>query len=334
MSFYSNIARPVLFSLPPEKSQHLAELLLQQSLLWKAASKLFSFEDEILHTELAGLKLRNPIGLAAGFDKNIQFLSSMEYLGFGYVIGGTITKEPRPGNPSPRLLRSRKDKSLINSMGFPGEGLQAAAKRLQNLPVSPSAIRIVSISGTTIDDIVTCQTTIQTLCSAIEVNISSPNTAGLRIFQEKTHLLKLLEALNQNKKVPIFVKFPPFIDSHDKSMTTEIRDLIEACLKSEVDAITVANTIPVEDKRLAVGKGGLSGSKLFENTLSMINIIKSEYGDKINVNACGGVSTGDQVYQLIKAGANSIQLYTSLVYEGPGVVKDIKTDLARLLKSQ
>ena len=257
----------------------------------------------------------------------------MEHLGFGYVIGGTITKEPRTGNPSPRLLRSRKDKSLINSMGFPGEGLQAAAKRLENLPVNPSAIRIVSISGTTIDDIVTCQTTIQTLCSAIEVNISSPNTSGLRIFQEKPHLLKLLESLNQNKKVPIFVKFPPFIESQDKSMTTEIRHLIEACLKSEVDAITVANTIPVEDKRLAVGKGGLSGSKLFENTLSMINIIKSEYGYKIDVNACGGISTGDRVYQLIQAGASSIQLYTSLVYEGPGLVKDIKTDLARLLKS-
>ena len=124
------------------------------------------------------------------------------------------------------------------------------------------------------------------------------------------------------------------MDSQNKSMPAEISDLIEACLKSEVDAITVANTIPVEDTRLAVGKGGLSGSKLFENTLSMINTIKSEYGTKIEVNACGGVSTGEQAYQLIQAGANSIQLYTSLVYEGPGLVKDIKTDLARLLKSQ
>ena len=192
MSFYSNLARPALFSLPPEKSQHLVEILLRQSLLWKATSKLFSFEDEVLHTELAGLKLKNPIGLAAGFDKNIQFLSSMEQLGFGYVIGGTITKEPRSGNPSPRLLRIRKENSLINSMGFPGEGLQVAAKRLENLPVDPSAIRIVSISGTTIDDMVTCQTTIHTLCSAIEVNISSPNTAGLRIFQEKNLIIRLV----------------------------------------------------------------------------------------------------------------------------------------------
>ena len=297
-------------------------------------SKFFSFEDEVLHTELAGLKLKNPIGLAAGFDKNIQFLSSMEQLGFGYVTGGTITKEPRPGNPSPRLLRIKEDKTLINSMGFPGEGLQVAAKRLQNLPINPTAIRVVSVSGTTIEDIVACQTTIQTLCSAIEVNISSPNTAGLRIFQEKPQLVSLLEALNRNKKVPIFVKLPPFNASLDKSITVETRDLIETCLKCEIDAITVANTIPVDDTRLAVGRGGLSGSKLFENTLVMINTIKKEYGDQISVNACGGISTGAQAFKLIQAGANSVQLYTSLVYEGPGLVKNIKTDLAKLLKSQ
>tara|TARA_B100001179_G_scaffold79219_1_gene55916 strand:- start:2081 stop:2977 length:897 start_codon:yes stop_codon:yes gene_type:complete len=297
-------------------------------------SKFFSFEDEVLHTELAGLKLKNPIGLAAGFDKNIQFLSSMEQLGFGYVTGGTITKEPRPGNPSPRLLRIKEDKTLINSMGFPGEGLQVAAKRLQNLPINPTAIRVVSVSGTTIEDIVACQTTIQTLCSAIEVNISSPNTAGLRIFQKNPQLVSLLEALNRNKKVPIFVKLPPFNASLDKSITVETRDLIEACLKCEIDAITVANTIPVDDTRLAVGRGGLSGSKLFENTLVMINTIKREYGDEISVNACGGISTGAQAFKLIQAGANSVQLYTSLVYEGPGLVKNIKTDLAKLLKSQ
>ena len=297
-------------------------------------SKFFSFEDEVLHTELAGLKLKNPIGLAAGFDKNIQFLSSMEQLGFGYVTGGTITKESRPGNPSPRLLRIKEDKTLINSMGFPGEGLQVAAKRLQNLPINPTAIRVVSVSGTTIEDIVACQTTIQTLCSAIEVNISSPNTAGLRIFQKNPQLVSLLEALNRNKKVPIFVKLPPFNASLDKSISVETQDLIETCLKCEIDAITVANTIPVDDTRLAVGRGGLSGSKLFENTLVMINTIKKEYGDEISVNACGGISTGAQAFKLIQAGANSVQLYTSLVYEGPGLVKNIKTDLAKLLKSQ
>ena len=334
MSFYSNFARPALFSLPPEKSQHLIELLLRRNSVSKAMSKFFSFEDEVLHTELAGLKLKNPIGLAAGFDKNIQFLSSMEQLGFGYVTGGTITKDPRPGNPSPRLLRIKEDKTLINSMGFPGEGLQVAAKRLQNLPINPTAIRVVSVSGTTIEDIVACQTTIQTLCSAIEVNISSPNTAGLRIFQKNPQLVSLLEALNRNKKVPIFVKLPPFNASLDKSITVETRDLIEACLKCEIDAITVANTIPVDDTRLAVGRGGLSGSKLFENTLVMINTIKKEYGDEISVNACGGISTGAQAFKLIQAGANSVQLYTSLVYEGPGLVKNIKTDLAKLLKSQ
>jgi len=307
---------------------------LRRNSVSKAMSKFFSFEDEILHTELAGLKLKNPIGLAAGFDKNIQFLSSMEQLGFGYVTGGTITKEPRPGNPSPRLLRIKEDKTLINSMGFPGEGLQVAAKRLQNLPINPTAIRVVSVSGTTIEDIVACQTTIQTLCSAIEVNISSPNTAGLRIFQKNPQLVSLLEALNRNKKVPIFVKLPPFNASLDKSITVETRDLIEACLKCEIDAITVANTIPVDDTRLAVGRGGLSGSKLFENTLAMINTIKKEYGDEISVNACGGISTGAQAFKLIQAGANSVQLYTSLVYEGPGLVKNIKTDLAKLLKSQ
>ena len=334
MGFYSSIARPALFCLPPEKSQLLAELLLQQTTISKSFSKLFYFEDEILQTNLAGLKLKNPIGLAAGFDKNIKFLPSMEHLGFGYVTGGTITKEPRPGNPSPRLLRIKSDKSLINSMGFPGEGLESAATRLENLPRNPETIRVVSISGTTTKDIVACQTTIQRFCSALEINISSPNTAGLRIFQQKPKLLELLTALNQNKKVPIFVKFPPFQVNSKESIPEETQDIVEACIECDIDAVTLANTIPVEDKRLAVGKGGLSGAKLFENTLSMVKSLRVTYGSEILVNACGGISTGEQAFQLIEAGANTVQLYTSLVYGGPGLIKNIKTDLSRLLRAK
>ena len=155
----------------------------------------FHYSHPKLNTNFAGIELDSPVGLAAGYDKNCKYLSSLETFGFGYLIGGTVTFDPRPGNPKPRMIRIPKEKALVNSLGFPGKGLNAAVKVLNKQKMS-KAKRFISVSGTDISDIKQCIQQLEPFCSAIELNISSPNTKGLRIFQEYDNLKELIEEVN------------------------------------------------------------------------------------------------------------------------------------------
>ncbi len=339
MNLYRQIIRPLLFSVDPEKAQHILDYVLKNPNLWKIASGLFTYEDPILRTSVGGITLSNPIGLAAGFDKDCRILPSMELLGFGYVTGGTITKDPRPGNAKPRIIRIKERKAIINSLGFPGSGLEEVITRLATIPIIDStAKRILSISGTESADISECHRRLEKFASGIEVNISSPNTDGLRIFQKPDNLRSLIDEINQTRKSPLFIKLPPFcpLDEHgtqDNEMRDETLELVLASIELGANSVTIANTWPVEDSRLAVGKGGLSGGPLIRNTLSMVKSVSQEFGDKIDINACGGISTGQDIYQALKSGASTVQVYTSLVYEGPGLIKKMKKSLAAALKN-
>lgn len=333
MNLYKSLIRPILFFLEPETAQKFSEFALKRELIWKISKNLYEYNSELLETKLAGIHLNNPIGLAAGFDKDCQVLSSLETFGFGYLTGGTITREARLGNPKPRMLRLNSQNGLINSLGFPGGGLQSAVKRLSKLPnvSKESSKRIISISGTTEDDILHCHSAVEKFSSGIEINISSPNTAGLRIFQQPENFRSLIEHVNEKRTRPIVIKLPPFNAQLDDSQTNSILELISICVDLDVDAVTAGNTHPVLDNRLAVGNGGLSGATIFDNTLAMVKKITKEFGSKIAINACGGISTGQQTYQLLRHGATTVQLYTSMVYEGPGLIKKVKKDLVKAL---
>jgi len=289
----------------------------------------FEFHSDLLASKVAGLSIPNPVGLAAGYDKNCKFLSSLEKLGFGYVMGGTITKDPRPGNPKPRVIRLKSQKALINALGFPGNGLEKALLEMSSLKGRPQeSIRIFSVSGTDISDISECHQRLEPSCNAIELNISSPNTSGLRVFQEPSKLRSLLQAINEHRNKPLLVKMPPY--ESNKGIDENALNLARVCIEEKVEGLTVSNTIPIEHSGLAIGKGGLSGSPLFENTISMVETYKNEFQDKIEINACGGISNGTQAYSALKSGANSIQILTSLIYEGPKVVQNINRELNEL----
>lgn len=337
MDLYKHIIRPFFFSVDPEKAQHVSDYLLQNPKLWKFAERLFTYENPILETSVGGITLSNPVGLAAGFDKDCRILPSMELLGFGYVTGGTITKDPRPGNAKPRVIRVKERKAIINSLGFPGSGLEEVIARLSGMPITGRPVkRILSISGTESADISECHRRLERFASGIEVNISSPNTDGLRIFQQPSNLRSLIDEINQTRKSSLFIKLPPFgfLDDHgtrDDKTRDETLELVLASIELGANSVTIANTWPIEDSRLAVGRGGLSGGPLFSNTLSMVKSVSQEFGDKIDINACGGISTGQDVYQLLKSGASTVQVYTSLVYEGPGLIKRMKKELVGAL---
>ena len=296
--------------------------------MWNAFRLTNGTRNEKLKTRVSGVALPTPIGMAAGFDKDCNVLRSLLNLGFGFVTGGTITLASRPGNPKPRVIRLTNEKALINSMGFPGRGLEPAIKRLERSQRVKERI-FVSIAGTIEDEIFDCLHRVQSLAAGIELNISSPNTAGLRIFHETGRLRGLIEALAAEKNVPLFVKLPPWSRGDDDRR--EILKLAETAINSGADGLIVANTRPIESNRLKVGRGGLSGEPLFEKTELMIADVQAMTHGNVGIIACGGVSTSTQVWKLLASGASAVQLYTSFIYEGPGLPARLNKGLAKLM---
>jgi dihydroorotate dehydrogenase len=330
---YTNLIRPLLFKLPAEMAQKVAEKGLRQEWLWKIFGPGFKIRNHKLNVDFCGIPLSNPLGLAAGFDKNCEMIPSLASLGFGYLTVGTVTEQPRPGNPKPRMFRNVDDSSLINALGFPGKGLVPAARRLELARSSPKGTpTVVSISGTAVDEIIRCHRRLEALVDAVEVNISSPNTAGLRFFHQLDTLAELIETINEVRYRPLIVKLPPYPapDAPPDEVLRAKEDLlalVQVCKERGVNGLTLANTRPTPDPRLAVGIGGLSGRPIFSQMLEMVRDVRAVVGSEMAINACGGIFDGDQALAAIQAGATTIQLYTSFIYRGPTVARSVNREL-------
>ncbi|MEE8363276.1 MAG: dihydroorotate dehydrogenase (quinone) [Dehalococcoidia bacterium] len=257
MGLYTTLARPLLFRLRPELAQAIGDALLRATPLWRPIRPFLATTDPRLKAQVAGLRLPNPLGAAAGIDKNCRMLPGLLSTGFGFAVGGTVTLTPRPGNVRPRLLRDTGRRALVNAMGFPGDGLDAAEARLRRLGDRAGGVW-VSVSGTDDDDIAECHRRLQPLAAAVEVNVSSPNTAGLRVFHAPARLRRLLDRLVGQKDRPLFVKLPPWASEGDRDA---VLPMAETAAAAGVDGLVIANTHPVEDGRLAVGRGGLSDQR-------------------------------------------------------------------------
>ena len=330
---YANLVRPLLFTLPAETAQKVAEKALRRPFVWRLLRPGFQIRDRRLASTLCGIPLSNPIGLAAGFDKDCEMIPALASLGFGYITVGTVTAHARPGNPKPRLFRDARKSSLVNAMGFPSKGLVPAARRLELHRSAGSSVPIVvSISGVTVEEIVRCHRRLEALADAVEVNISSPNTAGLRVFHEPDALSGLLDAVNEARHRPLIVKLPPYpapdvpADEFAKSRDL-LMALVRVCKGRGVDGLTVANTRPTADARLAVGSGGLSGRPVFSRMVEMVRDVRSEVGDGMTINACGGVFTGEDALEAMLAGASTVQVYTGFVYRGPAAAREMNREL-------
>ncbi len=320
---YRSLVRPALFALPAETAQDLVEALLGLFPLWRVLAPLLHTGSTRLRTNMCGIPLDSPIGLAAGFDKDLHVLESLASLGFGYMTGGTVTLGPRPGNPRPRLIRDIPREALLNSLGFPGKGVDRAVERMRRYTATTPLV--ASVAGTEINDVVACHRLVEPHAAEVEVNISSPNTAGLRAFHDPVALTDLLARVGERKTKPLFVKLPPYADTSEARR--DWMALVRVCVDAGVDGLTVANSRPVEDARLAVGKGGLSGRPLLADTLRMVSETRAEVGEGMAINACGGIFTGEEAYRALQEGATTVQIYTALVYRGPATVGRIKREL-------
>ncbi len=266
--------------------------------------------------------LRNPIGLGGGFDKSAIHLSAIERLGFGYLIAGTVTLDPWPGHPKPRIVRYPKDKTIVNALGFPNPGVEVVIKNLQNQKVKVPVIG--SVSGWELESIIKCYNILQPHVAGIELNLSSPNTAKLKDFRELASFKELAQSMRPLRRKPTYLKIPPYIDD---AQFAKVIELVKFWVSLDFDGVTAANSIPVDEQRVSVKTGGYSGPPLFPKLVKAIKIIRESVPKDFEINAVGGISNAENVRTALSSGANTVQIYTGLVFEGPGLVKGIIKDM-------
>lgn len=313
-----------------ERAHSIGETMMRMPLVWSAASIAAKTSAPELRTDIAGIQLPNPLGMAAGFDKECRVIRPLLSMGFGFATAGTVTQGRRPGNPKPRIIRQPDRFAVLNALGFPGPGLEIAEERLARMRKAKNRM-FISIAGTIEDEIIECHRRLQQHGAAIELNISSPNTVGLQVFHEPGRLRSLIEALVKQKTVPLFVKLQPW-SREDIPRRDAIR-LAETSISSGADGLVIANTHPVEHEGLSsTHRGGLSGAPLTDHTARMVAEIKAAIGGNGEVIACGGIFNAEDVWQMLSVGASAVQLYTAFIYEGPGLPGRINRKLVKMMK--
>jgi dihydroorotate dehydrogenase len=314
----------------------------------KILSKIFSFNDANLQRDFFGLHFKNPVGLGAGFDKNVLYLRELEMLGFGFVEIGTVTPLPQSGNEKPRLFRLPKDNALINRMGFNNDGVEAIKKRLEDcnnykLQTNQKLIIGGNIGKNKITpnenawkDYEICFNGLFDFVDYFVVNVSSPNTPGLRELQEKDSLRKILSHLQiinaaKPKQKPLLLKIAPDLTKE------QLDDIIELSLEVKLDGLVATNTtisrefLKTDAKRInKIGTGGLSGKPLMERSTEVLHYLTEKLNGKIPVIASGGIFTGADAKEKFDRDASLVQVWTGFIYEGPFIAKNICRYLAEI----
>lgn len=340
---YKSLIRPILFAYSAEKAHYITFRLLKFTLKIPGMSfffkMLFNFEHPSLEREVFGLKFKNPVGLAAGFDKDAKMIDEFAALGFGFVEIGTLTPKGQPGNEKPRLFRLLEDEAIINRMGFNNEGAEAAVQRLKN--VKSSVIiggnigkNKITPNDQAVSDYLISFDILFPYVHYFVVNVSSPNTPNLRELQEKEPLMNLLAALqkrNQEKDEPkpVLLKIAPDLTD------SQLDDIIEIVKETGIAGVIASNTTisraslnTSEETIQLIGSGGLSGKPLTKRSTEVIRYLCERSGNAFPVIGVGGIHAPADAVEKLKAGASLVQLYTGLIYEGPSIVKRINKAIA------
>ena len=335
------LAQPLLFSMDAERAHNVTLKVMKCGMV----PGVRAVESPALEVDLWGLKFPNPVGLSAGFDKNAEVVGSALGMGFGFVEAGTVTPKPQHGNPKPRVFRDPKHGAVINRMGFPNGGMKkfkANLERFLSHKSRPQGIVGINIGMNKSQtepakDYAVLIRTLGSMADYIAINISSPNTPGLRDLQKREPLLELLDAV-KNERVrscgsyppPLLLKLAPDLDE------AQCEELAAAAIEAEIDGLILSNTTLDRPEYLSEGfrgeQGGLSGVPVRDKSTDVISRFYKLTNGKIPIVGVGGISSAADAYAKIKAGASLVQLYTGLVYEGPGVARSINLGLLELLK--
>lgn len=329
--------KPYLFKLDPENAHHLASWVLQLPNICQIPFNSFLeshfVADKMLNQELFGRTFYNPVGLGAGFDKNATMIRGIQTLGFGFTEIGTVTPKPQPGNPKPRMFRHIEEKTLQNAMGFNNEGAYKVVKRLKKrYPFStPIGINIgknkITPEKEAINDYVHLIKAFDGLGDYFVINISSPNTPGLRDLQNEAFITELFKEAKALTDMPILLKIAPDMSVEDAVALTSL------AVEKGADGIIATNTtIDYSLVKHPKDIGGLSGAVLKQKSFEIFEAVAKELYGKTTLISVGGIDSAEEAYRRIKAGASLVQVYSALVFEGPDLIRDINQGLVTLLK--
>ncbi|HPE82954.1 MAG TPA: quinone-dependent dihydroorotate dehydrogenase [Aequorivita sp.] len=329
---YKTIIRPLFFSFDPEKIHHFTFSLIRffhKIGFGSIFRSIYKVENPKLERELFGLKFPNPVGLAAGFDKDAKLYKELSNFGFGFIEIGTVTPKPQPGNDKPRLFRLKKDSAIINRMGFNNGGVEKAVERLkdnENVLIGGNIGKNkITPNDEAVNDYIICFEALFDYVDYFVVNVSSPNTPNLRALQEKKPLTDLLQTLqdrnnSKEKRKPILLKIAP--DLTDE----QLLDIIEIIETTKIDGVIATNTtisregISSENKK---EMGGLSGKPLTERATEVIRFLSEKSNKAFPIIGVGGIHSANDALEKLDAGASLVQLYTGFIYEGPVLIKQI-----------
>jgi dihydroorotate dehydrogenase len=341
---YKFFIRPILFLIDPERIHHFTFNLLKFVGTFPAANSIIRFfyrrEDTRLEKQILGLRFKNPVGLAAGFDKNAQLIDELASFGFGFIEIGTLTPKPQPGNDQPRLFRLPKDQALINRMGFNNEGVLVAVEKLKKrksdvIVGGNIGKNKITPNEKAFEDYNYCFEALYPYVDYFVVNVSSPNTPGLRELQEKEPLKKLMghvKSLSEAKEKPkpVLLKIAPDLT------TSQLDDIIEILKVTRTDGVIATNTTISREGLLTskeeierIGNGGLSGKPVAEKSTEVIKYLRAKLGSAYPIIGVGGIMSPEDAIEKLNAGADLIQIYTGFIYEGPGFVKKINKALLK-----
>lgn len=337
-AMYNSLIRPMLFAVDPEKIHHFTFRFLKSISkipgVKYALRKRFLIEDPSLEREVFGLKFKNPVGLAAGFDKDAKLYNELGNLGFGFVEIGTLTPKPQPGNPKKRLFRLQEDEAIINRMGFNNEGVEAAVNRLKKrntdiLIGGNIGKNKVTPNAEAVNDYEICFEALYSMVDYFVVNVSSPNTPNLRELQDKEPLTKLLNRLRELNKTkpkekPILLKIAPDLTD------AQLLDIIEIVQNTHTSGVIATNTTISREGLQSENKnetGGLSGKPLTDRSTEVIRFLAKHNQGSFPIIGVGGIHSAADALEKLDAGASLIQLYTGFIYKGPALIKEINQAL-------
>jgi len=339
---YRHFLRPIFFLLNPEKAHYavtgMFKVLIKVPGVKQIAEALFVVNDKRLERQLFGLKFPNPVGLAAGFDKDAGFYREFSSLGFGFIEVGTITPKPQAGNPKPRMFRLPNDQALINRMGFNNGGLELAKSRLKDRDHNFIIGGNIGKNKATpneqaVSDYITCFRELHPYVDYFVVNVSSPNTPGLRELQDKVPLLHILKTLkNENATVPqprpILLKIAPDLTD------TQLDDIVDIVAESGIDGVIATNTTISRKnlrspKELTLEAGGLSGKPVKDRSTEVIRYLHTKSNGSFPIIGVGGIHSAADALEKLNAGASLVQIYTGFIYEGPALIKQINQALIK-----
>ncbi len=323
MSFYRHVARPLLFRLSPDRSHALAQSALRVTAPWRAAAALgrWRVEDPRLRVRFAGVDLPNPIGLAAGFDKNCELMAALACFGFGFITVGSIMPQARDGNPFPRLVRYAPTQSLADAMGVPSRGRDYCVARLRAYRRTDTPL-FANIGGFSAAEIAESFFAVEPHVDGVEISLMCPNLKPGEHFDELALLRDVLARIAGRQK-PAIVRVP-----NDTAVAPDrLAELIERCIEAGVAGIKIAGGRPVPEPRLGVKQGTLHGRAIFERALANVERAAKIARGRIAIKGNGGVSTGADALAMLRAGAACVDIYSAFIYRGWSVARDINCEL-------